>query len=275
MTAGDYSTTTQQSTAGPTAPLMPPTVPTSMPPVMQPTPGMQTTNQHTAIESSAFGPATYVGGAPLPREASKSPTPDRIHRETIEFKVAQKKEKRAEAERKREEHKVEGGCLGGIKDAVTVCSAKTSASMAERSSKSDAKTMRRDEEHNQHRFLVLFPSDRDYVRAAYKCKYTNGQSDTIDGIVFLSNSHIRFAGNEDGTREMAAWKNVVSLEGIGKPPRINVYTADKHVLQFAMFEAMDHALEDGPTHLCAMNWMDHLWRETASVPHSAAVYFSS
>ncbi|KAJ9454455.1 hypothetical protein DIPPA_18870 [Diplonema papillatum] len=64
MTAGDYSTTTQQSTAGPTAPLMPPTVPTSMPPVMQPTPGMQTTSQHTAIESSAFGPATYVGGAP-------------------------------------------------------------------------------------------------------------------------------------------------------------------------------------------------------------------
>ncbi|KAJ9442817.1 hypothetical protein DIPPA_32956 [Diplonema papillatum] len=236
---------------------------------------MRTTAERTAIQSAVDGPAHYVGGAPLPGAAVTKPTPDVIYKNHLMSDLTQAEQTRSHAELEHNTKK-DAKFTEKMKDKFNMVQAKAGAAYTEKRNNLYGKISEKAEKENQRKLQTFFAGQHDHVLALFKTKYIDGKSETVRGFLLVTDSNLRFAAEVGSdVRETIPYKQIASVEEVGKPPRINVYTVSQQVYQFTEIQHGQLDMEDVSPSAAAFNWIDHLWRQATAVPNPAATYFSS
>ncbi|KAJ9442827.1 hypothetical protein DIPPA_32954 [Diplonema papillatum] len=212
----------------------------------------------------------------MPMPPVAKPTPDvALHtrgQEAIEYAHLNKQQAEDEHSTTRDGAKL----TDKLKTKVHVLEAKMAVSSAEKQLKKDEKKLRKADEATHKKYKQLFPSPLDEPLALFKCTYIDGKAQSSTGFLFVTDSNLRYAGDmADPIRETIPWKTIASVEDVGKPARINVYTVERKVYQFTGIKTAKKGIEDESPHADALNWIDHMWRSTGTAPNPAATYFTS
>eukprot|EP00659_Diplonema_papillatum_P005459 gene5459-8313_t len=236
-----------------------------------------TTAEPPAIVFTSAGPATYRGGAPLPGPCVDKPTPDVIHHQKeAEFVALAEREKDEAIRAKSEQHtKKDAKLTDRVACALHVAQKKVFAAVAEQHQKVDEYQVQQVVAENRKRLEACFPGAADTAMSTFTCEYLDGKLETHPGLLFVTSSAIRFAADDGELKEVIPHKSVCSLQTIGKPERLIVYTVDRKAYQFVGIKMGHKCMEDSSPHAAAVNWIDHMWREATQVPNPAATYFSS
>ncbi|KAJ9459317.1 hypothetical protein DIPPA_22669 [Diplonema papillatum] len=128
---------------------------------------------------------------------------------------------------------------------------------------------RRAAEHARESLEELFPEAREAGVASFRCKYVDGAGAKHCGVLFVTEAGLRFAGDDSLVRETIPFLSVASVQDLGRPPHIHVFTADRGLHQFTEIEKPASAAQRWP-HAAALHCIDTTWRSAVRVPCTAA-----